>query len=585
MANRNFTQFTDAGGSFNTTTSYLVGYNGTDEKRITVQDFFCVSRPLTGVFGESNTYEPYGNTGISYRLPGFIAGCCNVVKGLEKYVFGSSNRIANFYGDSYSNSQRGQYFVVGNNNKIHRRHASNEGASVFVGGRQNTLSGGDATAFTWGGFNNQSFYPRVGEDYTYNYSFDNGKGINSTVIGDSNLEILLSGHRINSDANRIFGDSNRFFWDGSWNNDLVGWASNTTRNYIIGHENSLSGDRCHVFGTRNTLLCAAQCTVFGRDNTITAVTKEGSSKWGQTVRYAFAMGFDNTIVGGDGGHRGFAFGSSNRIGLNDHSYFGVGDGGRWQYTFGLGNTAIGGYASFSFGGNNIHSGFYNAVIGSNNDLARELTPSGGTGGMTNSLTVGVFNRQSGFSNNTIGNSVIRNSGVMTTFGAYTTSYGNTTFMRGVCAFCENVGNSFFSIANSHVRGVEHCVLFGKNVSHNPTASGNPKAEKNLFGVCFDSDTDDVGIWPYSNGSGPGTPGIRPWTRSNQATLSCAGGVYIPAQAGKGGLGIGIDTMSTATSAVLHVNAAGTIIFANLPTSSAGLPTGALWSNSGVLTVA
>lgn len=69
-------------------------------------------------------------------------------------------------------------------------------------------------------------------------------------------------------------------------------------------------------------------------------------------------------------------------------------------------------------------------------------------------------------------------------------------------------------------------------------------------------------------------------RSEQFLLSARGGTFIP-----GKLGIGIDTCSVATSAALHVNASGNIIFSNLPTSNPGLPTGSLWNNSGVLSVA
>lgn len=69
-------------------------------------------------------------------------------------------------------------------------------------------------------------------------------------------------------------------------------------------------------------------------------------------------------------------------------------------------------------------------------------------------------------------------------------------------------------------------------------------------------------------------------RSEQFLLSARGGTFIP-----GKVGIGIDTMTTATSAALHVNASGNIIFSNLPTSNASLPTGSLWNNGGVLSVA
>jgi len=71
------------------------------------------------------------------------------------------------------------------------------------------------------------------------------------------------------------------------------------------------------------------------------------------------------------------------------------------------------------------------------------------------------------------------------------------------------------------------------------------------------------------------------TRTNQFMVSARGGVFLP-----GAVGIGTDSQDNALTVVGTISAASNlIIFPNLPTSSAGLPTGAIWNDGGFLKIA
>lgn len=579
MANRNFTQFTDSGGSFPNSTSYLVGYTGTDEKRITVTDFFCNARPLTAIFGDtSNQVRPWGNNASAYRLGGIVSGFDNTANGFSKYIFGYANVAGQLYGNSFSNNQEGVSLIVGAFNRIYRNYGGggNERyAATTIFGMNNILSGSIA-AKVFGSFNNIRWVPGS-DDITTNA--DNA-GMYDFVAGNSVNTLSVSGRYYRATSNIILGDSNTVNLDGNIFNNPVGWASDTYRNCILGFENTLTdSDRTYMFGNRNYALSSSLCFLIGRDNRTTGWTGAAAPAGDNNIiAKAFLIGEENLAYPGDRNSPNFAIGMKNQCGVNG-GYFGY-QSPRNALTIGFANTAVLGYVNGSFGDSNITSGFYTFVIGQSNNTARDLIPNGGSG-WNNSLMVGAENRHSGYPNNTLGNSLDRNAGCMFTLGFRTTGYGNQTLFRGLSSMYENCSNGFLSLKNSYIRNLDFVTLFGSNLIHSVDSPG----KQNLFGVVMDSTLDGIGIYPMGNGSErPGQPGIRPFTRSNQATLCARGGIYIPAQGGNGGLGLGIDTMSTATSAILHVNAAGTIIFANLPTSSAGLPSGALWSNSGVLTV-
>lgn len=71
------------------------------------------------------------------------------------------------------------------------------------------------------------------------------------------------------------------------------------------------------------------------------------------------------------------------------------------------------------------------------------------------------------------------------------------------------------------------------------------------------------------------------TRVDQFMISAGGGVYI-----NGNVGIGTDNNANALTVVGTVSASGNlIVLPNLPTSSAGLPVGALWNDGGTLRIA
>ena len=87
--------------------------------------------------------------------------------------------------------------------------------------------------------------------------------------------------------------------------------------------------------------------------------------------------------------------------------------------------------------------------------------------------------------------------------------------------------------------------------------------------------DRTWIWKGSTDTG-----VLSTTRTQQFLVSAGGGVYIPSN-----VGIGTDNNSNALTVVGTVSATGAlIVMSNLPTSSVGLPAGALWNSGGFVKV-
>jgi hypothetical protein len=293
-------------------------------------------------------------------------------------------------------------------------------------------------------------------------------------------------------------------------------------------------------------------------------------------------------------------------------------------------------AVFQMGGNNNYINNRGncgqggtANLGAGNRIGNQVhrTPSGNTHRIQNTceslLNIGQNNRLSidnglnfGNSNNIAGNQILN-------FGSYN--------KIGICNFSNNGSDNKFGAASNHYvignnnsTGVWYFenpaddiiyqtapqVTIGANLSSQSCSSGffvglSSKYARIAGGICLGFNH-DIGLnggthyRPIILGSNVKTNNndINDYMvvaldrqnivsnnytspkRSEQFLLSARGGTFIP-----GKLGIGIDTMTAATSATLHVNAAGNIIFANLPTSNAGLSTGTLWNNGGVLSVA
>jgi hypothetical protein len=87
--------------------------------------------------------------------------------------------------------------------------------------------------------------------------------------------------------------------------------------------------------------------------------------------------------------------------------------------------------------------------------------------------------------------------------------------------------------------------------------------------------DRTWIWKGSTDTG-----VLSTTRTEQFLVSAGGGVYIPSN-----VGIGTDNNSNALTVVGTVSATGAlIVMSSLPTSSVGLPAGALWNSGGFVKV-
>lgn len=182
-------------------------------------------------------------------------------------------------------------------------------------------------------------------------------------------------------------------------------------------------------------------------------------------------------------------------------------------------------------------------------------------------------------------------------GNYAHAEGLTTVASGPASHAEGLQTAA-SGAYAHAEGFETDALgdFSHAQGFYATASGPYSHAQNGSTFAAGSGTHAQGYYTRAIGNYSHAAGMyaearhdRCWiwkgstdlntlstTRTDQFMVSAAGGMYVP-----GNLGVGVE----ATSCRLRIDATGNIIIDNLPTSSAGLPAGALYVDSGFLKVA
>lgn len=450
----------------------------------------------------------------------------------QKYalVLGADNKVITRWSGWMASTVN---VVIGTNN-------DNFGFINFIHGSYNTMLSSDYGNRFLGSYNTCRRLP-----FSLNATYDNFHSTQNTSIGDYNIFYASS-------KNITFGNSN---------SAIGGWAH--PHNLIVGAGN-INGWYRDVSPTGRSTRGWALSTTTGTGPNFT---------FGQNCatmgNYRFNGGINSYVTCDDPRFPdlgGFSF-----------LYEGVINASNYYQCFGNALTALSTNGATLFGGSNIAIGTGNgswkvSIIGNNNISDYSV---GGAGGFTTSIN-GV-SQVFGFYNRSVAG---------TTFGAYNSAFGPYTdsitgganninrsdsgIILGVNNEIKTQGSNSRSIILGDDNIVEasltRCLALGTNnraKASNAYAVGYTASAEGQYSLVVNRSSN----WAYGK-------------RSYQIALSAEGGTFIP-----GKLGIGIDTMSTAASATLHVNAVGNIIFANLPTSSAGLPTGALWNNSGTLSVA
>lgn len=290
-----------------------------------------------------------------------------------------------------------------------------------------------------------------------------------------------------------------------------------------------------------------------------------SSYWnnfnGNLVAYAASNGMQLSSLAVQSGFTagGIISGSNITASFNSASATGAG-------SFAVNTGKAFGPYSFSSGGGSIASGDYSHVQGLNN------------------VASGIASHAQGANTFALGN--------------YAHAEGSVTQAYGPCSHAEGL-NTAASGAYAHAEGYQTQALgdFSHAQGYITTASGPHSHAQNESTMASNSGAHAQGLNTHAAGAYSHAAGIfaqarhdRAWiwkgstdtnvlstTRTDQFMVSAAGGMYVP-----GSLGVGVE----ATTCRLRIDATGNIIIDNLPTSSIGLPAGALYQDgSGFLKVA
>ena len=592
MANKNFAQFpaygaSSTGNPVNGGQQWLVGYNEATggEVKTQVRDLF------TNLYLTSGINMSFDNGNV----PGIAK---NLLMGTNA-VFHPDNRVPQNNGGMFTNIVFASYSVV-----------SGQGG-ILLGNAHNYFTGVQDPS--------QQYYARM----------------NNLLLGSG---VSLSANT--SQWGSILAGGNSTYKMLNTKNQLLNWGTPIFAVGVGNLINVLSSTKPYVGqmnnGNQLSAYHAAQgCPIFqtGNNNEIHSSAEggyicNGYSTPGPQDQYGgiFQSGWGSRIYGANSGIAQFFTAASTISGQCGNCFqFG-----------GYGNMIVESEAVYQMGGNNNfisvggncgHGGTVNIGAGNRIGNIVHVQPSGNIQRIQNTcdslLNIGQSNKLSidnglnfGSSNNIAGNQILN-------FGNYN--------KIGICNFSNNGSDNKFGAASYHsVIGNNNCtgvwyfenpaddiiyqeapqLTIGANLSSQSSPGSlfvgvSSKYARIVGGICLGFNH-DIGVnggthkRPIILGSNVKTNNndINDYMvvaldrqnivsnnytspkRSEQFLLSARGGTFIP-----GKLGIGIDTMTTATSATLHVNAAGNIIFANLPTSNAGLSTGTLWNNGGVLSVA
>ena len=554
--------------------------------------------------GPNEQYPGIFQMGWGSRIYGALQGCVQMATGAS-VISGAGNTAFQFGG--YGNT-------------IH------EGVQVFqFGGYNNYIN--NAGLCGHGGtvnFGNGSYLGNI-----VHTAPDGSTGRNQNTCGS--LFNLGSNNRVSNANGFVAGEDNRVWSDNSFvfgDRNKVGicqWfggsiCGNGINNYVFGTDNSTGGIWWGNYTDNNTLNALDPVMSIGRglsSNSLCATTIIGTSGVFYRIGGGFIVGHGHFLKDGYFG-RPIIMGSNVRY---DNRYdTGPGFNDVFVVALDRENIKRGSYTAVKRSEQFLLSArgglFVPGKIGigidtMTNPMSAVVSIRGniqGYAGVENGLYVGA--------NIAFGDNCLADSYNSAAFGEYCNALGEGSFACGMYNYATGDGSHVEGYFNqavgfaahaegtncsaygeySHAEGADTITTgYGSHAEGNSTrANGAGSHAEGVLTRALSAYTHAAGayavaqhdvswIWQsarsWDSFMVPTSAKLAFTTRTNQFLVSAEGGVFIP-----GKIGIGIDTMTSTTSAALHVNAAANIIFANLPTSPTGLPAGALWNNAGTLKI-
>lgn len=352
-------------------------------------------------------------------------------------------------------------------------------------------------------------------------------------------------------------------------------------NFESGGTINIGGDKYLHYTHATLTYITGYNTYLGYSVGLLTGTGKYNTAVGSSALSSVTNGEGNTMMGKDAGVSVTTSNYSTCIGYNAGSIFTgesntcVGQGAGANFTSGTFNSYFGRWAGLG----SVSSGSYNVMTGYNSGASQQGSYNVGTGALT-------FN---GSGNN----------------GSYNCAFGYNAgqFIRTTSQYNIYIGANSgqvsgagpwdysFAIGANSIISASNTASFGGNADASKISTfyfGNAGLYTNAMGTVSQS---TISVMPggtyYNGGSGAGSNmgghnfAICSGLATGDGTSgSGIGDLYLQTSS----VGASGSTLGTATTRITIKGGTGYIIPV-LPTSSAGLPTGALWSNSGVVTVA
>lgn len=443
-------------GDNNTINSYesLVGGNGnitSGDKNLTFGGTNIVNGQGCITFGDSHNV---------YGQKNFVNGLTNIVSGSNLNVFGSENTVFNngntIFGSQ--NSTSGDYnFIAGNNNGVYERSDSNAlfgttnlvsagtygyGVDSFIGGRQNTLYCGIATAIFGSGNSNYGSYNFLMGSGNVNYGIGAFVGGITSQVGPESSKDMLSSE---GQAAFAFGINARAIFDGSVAFGIDSYAYGVA-SFVCGQGSSTNSSHSIAMGLGNTenSVSVLSNVLIGSYNTINANSVITGS--------AIVLGDNNTVAASNS----FTGGSSNttygqfdvNIGRSNRTGLISGESSNYA-NIAIGNNnyaaASGGICATSIGAHNINSGAGSAILGWANIIGSDASFSYAFGSNnivygSNSFAIGHFAYIPATVTNTAVFNLDTNDNSIVTLGANNSFVFNTEAYGDYAMFIRNTSN-------------------------------------------------------------------------------------------------------------------------------------------------
>lgn len=352
-------------------------------------------------------------------------------------------------------------------------------------------------------------------------------------------------------------------------------------NFESGGFVSIAGDKYLHYTHATLTYFTSYNTYLGYSVGTLTNTGKYNTAMGSTALSSVTNGEGNTMMGKDAGVSITTSNYSTCIGYNAGSIFTgesntcIGQGAGANFTSGTFNSYLGRWAGLG----NVSSGSYNVMLGYNSGATQQGSYNAGfgSGSLNGSSNTGSYNTACG----SLAGLYIRTTSQYNTFLGYSSGQisGAGPWDYGI------------AIGANSVIGASNTCSFGGNADASKISTfyfGNAGLYTSAIGTVSQSTITMLpGGTYYNGGSGAGA------NMGGHNFAICSGLATGDGTAGSGigdlylqtsSVGASGSTLGTATTRITIKGGTGYIIPV-LPTSSAGLPTGALWSNSGVVTVA